>query len=139
MKKTSEILMIAVAIAALGSAVRPQRSGAQEMKMNMPMANPAKPAAAPGTAQDMTAKPEVSIKNYAFSPDTLTVAVGTTVTWTNRDDDVHTVTSDQKENKPFASKNLDTGEVFSFKFTKPGTYGYLCAIHPMMVGKVIVR
>jgi len=146
MKTKSGVLVAVVAIVGLGLAVRPQPSGAQEMKMNMPMGNgsmpmahPPKPAAAAVTAEDMTAKPTVSIDNFVFSPATITVAVGTTVTWTNRDDVPHTVTSDEKENKPFASKALDTDDTFSYKFTKPGTYGYFCAVHPMMVGKVVVR
>jgi plastocyanin len=79
---------------------------------------------------------EVKIDNFSFGPATLTVAVGTTVTWTNRDDIPHTVVSDDKV---FKSKVLDTDEKFSFTFTKPGTYGYFCSIHPKMTGKVVVQ
>jgi len=64
------------------------------------------------------------------------VEVGTTVTWTNRDDIPHTVVSDEKV---FKSKVLDTDEKFSFTFTKPGTYGYFCSVHPKMTGKVVVQ
>jgi plastocyanin len=79
---------------------------------------------------------EVKIDNFSFGPATLTVAVGTTVTWTNRDDIPHTVVSDDKV---FKSKVLDTDEKFSFTFTKPGTYPYFCSVHPKMTGKVVVQ
>jgi plastocyanin len=79
---------------------------------------------------------EVKVDNFSFGPATLTVAAGTTVTWTNRDDIPHTVVSDDKV---FKSKVLDTDEKFSFTFTKPGTYGYFCSIHPKMTGKVVVQ
>ena len=91
-------------------------------------------AANPGQAQASSA--EVKIDNFSFGPTALTVAVGTTVTWTNRDDIPHTVVSDDKA---FKSKVLDTDEKFSFTFTKPGTYGYFCSIHPKMTGKVVVQ
>jgi len=78
----------------------------------------------------------VTIDNFSFSPASITVPVGTTLTWTNRDDIPHTVVSDDKK---FKSKALDTDEKFSFTFTEPGTYPYFCSIHPKMVGKVVVE
>ena len=78
---------------------------------------------------------EVKIDNFSFAPATVTVSVGNTVTWTNRDDIPHTVVS---TDKVFKSKVLDTDEKFSFTFTKPGEYPYFCSIHPKMTGKVIV-
>jgi plastocyanin len=88
------------------------------------------------TQQAQASSAEVKIDNFSFGPTTLTVAVGTTVTWTNRDDIPHTVVSDDKV---FKSKVLDTDEKFSFTFTKPGTYPYFCSIHPKMTGKVDVQ
>jgi plastocyanin len=79
---------------------------------------------------------EVKIDNFVFGPAAITVAVGTTVTWINRDDIPHTVVS---TDKVFKSKVLDTDEKFSFTFTKPGEYPYFCSIHPKMTGKVIVQ
>ena len=79
---------------------------------------------------------EVQIDNFSFGPGTLTVPVGTTVTWTNRDDIPHTVVS---TDGVFKSKVLDTDEKFSFTFSKTGTYPYFCSIHPKMTGKVIVQ
>jgi plastocyanin len=89
------------------------------------------------TAQQAQASSaEVKIDNFSFGPAAVTVAVGTTVTWTNRDDIPHTVVSDDKV---FKSKVLDTDEKFSYTFTKPGTFGYFCSIHPKMTGKVVVQ
>ena len=85
-------------------------------------------------AQSATA--EVKIDNFSFGPGTLTVAVGTTVTWTNRDDIPHTVVS---TDGAFKSKVLDTDEKFSFTFSKAGSYPYFCSIHPKMTGKVVVQ
>ena len=78
----------------------------------------------------------VSIDNFTFTPASLTVKAGTTVTWTNRDDIPHTVVSTEKV---FKSKVLDTDEKFSYTFTKPGEYPYFCSIHPKMTGKVVVQ
>jgi len=90
------------------------------------------------SAQEKTATTEVKIDNFSFGPVTLTVPVGTTVTWTNRDDIPHTVVSTD-DPKTFKSKVLDTDEKFSFTFSKAGTYPYFCSIHPKMTGKVIVQ
>ena len=79
---------------------------------------------------------EVKIDNFSFTPASLTVAAGTTVTWTNRDDIPHTVVS---TDGVFKSKVLDTDEKFAYTFSKAGTYPYFCSIHPKMTGKVIVQ
>ncbi len=89
-------------------------------------------------AQEKPATAEVKIDNFSFGPATLTVSVGTSVTWTNRDDIPHTVVSSD-DPKAFKSKVLDTDEKFSFTFSKPGTYPYFCSIHPKMTGKVVVQ
>jgi plastocyanin len=85
-------------------------------------------AAAPGSA--------VTIDNFTFGPQAVTVAAGTTVTWTNNDDIPHTV---RATDGSFHSKAMDTADSYSFTFTKPGVYSYFCSIHPKMVGKVIVK
>jgi plastocyanin len=87
-------------------------------------------------AQQKHEATEVKIDNFSFGPETLTIAVGTTITWTNRDDIPHTVVS---TDGVFKSKVLDTDEKFSFTFSKAGTYPYFCSIHPKMTGKVIVQ
>ena len=79
---------------------------------------------------------EVKIDNFSFGPAELTVAPGTTVKWSNRDDIPHTVVSTEPA---FKSKVLDTDETFSYKFEKPGKYSYFCSIHPKMTASVIVK
>ena len=90
------------------------------------------------SAQEKTSTMEVKIDNFGFGPVTLTVPVGTAVTWTNRDDIPHTVVSTD-DPKAFKSKALDTDEKFSFTFSKARSYPYFCSIHPKMTGKVIVQ
>ncbi len=88
------------------------------------------------SAQQKLETTEVKIDNFSFGPADLSVPVGTTVTWTNRDDIPHTVVS---TDKVFKSKVLDTDEKFSFTFSKAGTYPYFCSIHPKMTAKVVVQ
>jgi plastocyanin len=98
-----------------------------------------------GTQRSQAAAPEdkapkgieVKIDNFSFGPMTMTVAAGTTVTWTNNDDVPHTVVSDDKTT--FKSRALDTGEHFSYTFTKPGKYPYFCSVHPKMTAEVVVQ
>ena len=80
---------------------------------------------------------EIKIDNFSFAPQTVTVAPGTKVTWTNSDDIPHTVVSDDKTT--FKSPALDTDEKFSVTFSKPGTYSYFCSIHPKMTAKIVVQ
>jgi 3',5'-cyclic-AMP phosphodiesterase len=77
----------------------------------------------------------VTIDNFSFSPGATSVPVGTTITWTNRDDIPHTVVSTEQQ---FRSRVLDTDEWFSFRFDGPGTYKYFCSIHPKMTGQIEV-
>jgi len=86
--------------------------------------------------QPSAASAAVNIDNFVFGPQTITVPVGATVTWTNKDDIPHTSVS---TDGVFKSKVLDTDEKFSYKFEKAGTYPYYCTIHPKMTGKVIVQ
>ena len=79
---------------------------------------------------------EIKIDNFSFAPGTLTVAAGTTVTWTNQDDIPHTAVS---TDGVFKSKVMDTDEKFSYTFTKPGTFPYFCSIHPKMTGTIVVQ
>jgi plastocyanin len=103
---------------------------------DMDMSNMSAPRAATQVAAAETNA--VTIDDFAFSPQTITVPAGTTVTWTNKDDEPHTVTS-AADPKLFKSAALDTDDKFSFTFTKPGTYQYFCAIHPHMTGIVVVK
>jgi plastocyanin len=78
----------------------------------------------------------VAVDNFSFAPATATVPVGTTVTWTNRDDIPHNVVSPEQK---FKSRVLDTDEMFSHTFDVAGTYKYYCSIHPRMTGQIVVR
>lgn len=93
------------------------------------------PSSAAATAP--VATNEVAIKDFAFAPGTVTVKVGTTVTWTNNDQDPHTVTS-TGTGGPLKSATLQNGEKYTYTFTTAGTFEYLCTIHPFMTGTVVV-
>ena len=88
------------------------------------------------SAQPKPDAAEVKVDNFSFGPGTLTVPVGTTVTWVNRDDIPHTVVSIEGA---FKSKVLDTDQKFSFTFNKTGSFPYFCSVHPKMTGKIIVQ
>jgi plastocyanin len=78
----------------------------------------------------------VLIKDFMFAPTSLTIKAGSPVTWVNNDDEPHSVVSDSGL---FRSGGLDTGERYSFRFDKPGTYHFTCSIHPRMVGTIVVQ
>ena len=88
------------------------------------------------SAAETPAAAQIVVKDFMFVPTPLTVKAGSTVTWTNVDDEPHTVVSDTGL---FKSGGMDTNESFSFKFDKPGTYHFTCSIHPRMVGTIVVQ
>jgi plastocyanin len=92
-----------------------------------PMTGPAPPAA--GGA-------DVEIVDFAFVPPDLSVPVGSTVTWTNADGIVHTVSAD--DGQTFDSGALSQGMNFRFTATQAGTFGYFCQIHPFMKATLTV-
>jgi plastocyanin len=77
----------------------------------------------------------VILKDFAFAPATLEVAVGDTVTWTNEDTVLHTVTGDGG----IDSGDMASGESYAMSFDTAGEYAYSCSIHPAMTGMVIVK
>ncbi len=93
------------------------------------------PAATPAPAP-VTGAATVTIQNFAFSPASITVARGTTVTWTNQDSSTHQIASDAPGQ--FSSGPLSKGASYSFRFDTPGTYPYICSIHPSMKATVTV-
>jgi plastocyanin len=115
-------IAVALAIAACSGSATPAPS--------------AQPSAAPPAAAPAAAGSAVSIANFAFAPASMTVAVGTTVTWTNTDSAGHTVTADDGS---FKSDKLGTGTAFSHTFTTAGTYTYHCSIHSSMTGTITVH
>ena len=101
---------------------------------------PSMPSAPAGTAS-ATGSPaavagdQVSIDNFAFAPATLTVKAGSTVTWTNHDEEPHTVAANDGS---FHSPGMGTGATFSHTFPTAGKFDYVCSIHPSMHGTVVV-
>jgi plastocyanin len=93
-------------------------------------------AVAGDTVTAAAAPTVVEIHNMKFNPPTLTIAAGTKVTWVNEDNSPHTVTD---KGKVFRSAGLDTKDSFSYTFQSPGEFTYFCTIHPMMVGKIVVK
>jgi plastocyanin len=125
-------LATAMGLAACGTSAAsvPVTTAAPTATMTMPMPSGAGAAPAAPVATD-----HVAIQSFAFGPGTATVRPGTTVTWTQQDEDQHTVTADDGS---FASSPLITGQTYTHTFTAPGTYHYHCAIHPFMHGTVTV-
>jgi len=78
----------------------------------------------------------VQVKNFSFSPSSLSVAKGTTVTWKFDDTTAHTATSNDKT---FDSGSKSAGQSFAFTFNTPGTYSYICTFHQYMKGSVTVK
>jgi len=89
-------------------------------------------AVGPAAAEDA----RVTIDNFPFAPQRVTVKAGTTVTWINGDDIPHTIASTAKA---FRSKVLDTDDKFSFTFATPGAFEYFCSLHPHMTGTIVVE
>ncbi len=77
---------------------------------------------------------QVLIKDYKFTPQDITVKVGTTVTWVNEDSVIHTV-----EGSGMDSGNMSKGDEFTFTFDEVGVFDYICGPHPYMTGSVIVE
>jgi plastocyanin len=95
--------------------------------------------ASSSAATSATMSNQVTIQNYMFSPMAITVKVGTTVTWTNKDSVSHTITADNVSSDAPSSMDIADGKSYSFTFKKAGTYTYHCFPHPYMHGTVIVK
>ncbi len=122
--------------APLSITIAPDATGTPEMSgHNMPGMT-SMPTTAGSPSSPAPAGPAVSIENFAFDPPTLTVPTGTTVTWTNRDEEPHNVVS---EDGAFRSPGMDAQGTFSYQFAKAGTYQYVCGIHPFMKATVVVQ
>ena len=82
-------------------------------------------------------------KDKSFDPNPIEIKAGDSVTWTNDDNDIHTVTSGSSEGptigQEFDSGAIASGDSFTHKFEKTGTYEYFCSFHESMIGKVVVK
>jgi plastocyanin len=135
-----EVLVLVAAIAAAGLtiggvSVPGAAPATTSSERAAPMADmPAASGQGPGDAP--VATNSVRIQNFAYDPANVTVTAGTTVTWTNQDQDPHTITS--TDGGPLRSQPLATGQSFRYTFTTPGRFDYLCTIHPFMTATVVV-
>ena len=98
-----------------------------------PVANNTSQAVAGGTV--IEGQLAVEISGFAFNPQTATVKVGTQDTWTNKDSATHSL---KAEDGSFDSGPINQGESFTFQFNTPGSFPYICTIHPSMQGTIIV-
>lgn len=80
----------------------------------------------------------VTIKDYTFTPQRITVKKGTTVTWTNNDIAKHNVAPDKEQKGMAAGPLLSQNQNYTYTFTTPGIYNYHCDPHPYMKGVVEV-
>jgi plastocyanin len=138
MKQNGMEAVVGVAIACLMVAFSGVAAAANAAKAaNAPTAaaEPAPQEVAPREPAPL-APAQIVISDFMFQPATVTVKAGTSITWVNKDDEPHTVRSDAGL---FASGALDTNEKFSFRFDRPGTYRFVCSIHPQMVGIIVVQ
>ncbi|OBG94667.1 amidase [Mycobacterium sp. E3251] len=126
LRKHSAVALAAAVLLAGCSASRPATGSGSGT--SMPMGSVTAPAAPVSGNQ-------VIIDGFAFAPATLTVPVGTTVTWTNRDEEPHTVAASDGS---FHSPGMGTGATFTHTFSDAGAFDYVCSIHPMMRGSVVV-
>jgi plastocyanin len=125
-KHLAAVLAVGVLLLAGCSASRPTAGSSSSMPMaSAPVTAPAAPVSGN----------QVNIDGFAFVPATLTVSAGTTVTWTNRDEEPHTVAASDGS---FHSPGMGTGATFTHTFGTAGTFDYVCSIHPMMHGTVVV-
>jgi amicyanin len=135
------IVVAFLAVAGIGYAIANSNKSDESMSMSKDNHTvmtkndtPSTPAATPEKAAD--AANSVTIENYKFGPATMTVKVGTKVTWTNQDTVKHTVTVDSGDGPK--SELFGKGQTFSYTFTKAGSYSYHCEPHPYMKATVTV-
>lgn len=127
-------LFVSVLLASCSSGSKPGGGGTHTSSGTSPSGN-----SQPTSSSASTAAPSgttVDIKNFMFKPMTLSVAVGSKVTWKFEDAANHTVVADDKS---FSSPSMSNGQTYSFTFSKAGTYKYVCSIHPFMHGSIVVK
>ena len=104
-----------------------------EMK-NMPSSNQST-----NNSSEAVETTAVKISNFSFSPATIKVKLGQTVTWTNEDSASHSVVADSDPNNGPNSQLLAKGQTYSYTFNTAGTFKYHCSVHPSMKATVIVQ
>ncbi len=128
------VVLLVALLAGCGPAAASGASTTAAGAPQTPSAAPA-PSPAPTAVPTPVATQSVVIQDFAFSPATIVVRAGSTVTWTNQDVEQHTVTA---RDHSFSSDAVESGKTFQWTFARAGTFEYFCQIHPNMVGHVIV-
>lgn len=138
-KKAIIALVVIVVVLVGGGALLAARNNSDNTKdsTKTDTAKPMDMNQQPQTSDTATATSSVTIDNFAFSPASITVKKGTTVTWTNKDSATHTVTENDGQNGP-DSGDLANSKSYSFTYNTAGTFKYHCSIHPDMLGTVTV-
>lgn len=104
-----------------------------------PATTPTAAASPTSSGSGATAKASIEgTSTFGFSPTTMSIKAGTTVTWTNNTQAPHTVSSDSGDPMSFNGSLDSNGSTFSFTFTQPGTYHYHCSVHPYMTATITV-
>lgn len=143
MKNKPALLVVTVLVLAILAVAVAMATGGNKKQDTTVTPKTNKPETSQSTKTEETTAPanttSVMIKDFAYSPASITVKVGDTVTWTNEDSMAHTVTADDGVANGPDSESLGKGDSYSFKFTKAGTYTYHCTPHPYMKGTVTVE
>ncbi len=136
------VLAVAVALVVGGMNNDNGKKGADMQGMEMGHSQASSTSDSGSSQSQASAQPEqtssVTIQNYSFTPASITVKAGTTVTWTNQDSIQHSVVADDQSADAPNGPLLAKGESYKFTFAKAGTYKYHCSPHPYMQGTVIV-
>ena len=103
-----------------------------------PTTAPTTPATAAPTSAPQSGNVSIAIQNFAFNPQAITIKVGSTITWTDKDTTAHTVTSVSGPTSFNSGPLAAPGGTFKFTFTQAGTYAYHCSIHPFMMATITV-
>lgn len=131
MNKNILWVIAALVVIGLGVYLFKPRQTAAPTSTSTPKTTTQEPTSAP-----MAGKNTVQISGFAFSPQSITVKVGDSVTWTNTDTVGHSITADDSS---FDTGVFDQNTSKTLKFDKAGTFGYHCSVHPNMKGTVVVE
>jgi plastocyanin len=134
--KNKIVLFSVLSVIALLAAACQSAPAATKVSDAPTMSAPAEATQASAPASGSGAAVEIVMQSFAFSPETVTIPVGTEVKWTNMDSAGHNVVSD--DGTTIKSPKMALGESWSMVFDTPGTYTYICGIHPSMKGTVVV-
>ena len=131
------VVTLAVGAFAVARGFATDDTGGVPAPISVPAADSANPPASGPAGSDQSGEVvEVAIAGFEFGPAELTVPVGATVVWTNEDNVVHSVVSNDGS---ISSPPLDEGDTFTFTFDTPGEYGYICGFHPAMTATITVE